>query len=127
MKALAIVLIGIALSLPAAAQKRYEEQTNRPGDRASDPAMNRPADAPVSRDEMRQDARNAALTGKVKAALAGDVGLKTLRINVDSAGNVVTLKGAVDSEDTKRRAEQVAKQVEGVASVNNQLTVRTPR
>jgi hyperosmotically inducible protein len=63
----------------------------------------------------------------VKAALAGDVGLKTLRINVDSSGNVVTLKGAVDSEDTKHRTEQVAKQVEGVASVNNQLTVRTSR
>lgn len=123
MKALAILFTGIAVSLPAAAQTRYEEQTNRP-DRSSDPAMNRPSEA--GNDEARQDARNAALTGKVKAALAGDVGLKTLRINVDSTGNTVTLKGAVDSEDTKRRAEQVAKQVEGVASVENQLTVRAP-
>jgi hyperosmotically inducible protein len=114
MKAPAIVLLtGIAISLPVAAQKRYEEQTNR-------------TEAPATSGEARQDARNAALTGKVKAALAGDVGLRTLRINVDSSGSIVTLKGVVDSDDTKRRAEQVAKQVEGVASVNNQLTVRTP-
>lgn len=113
MKALAIVLTGVAVSLPAQAQTRYEEQTNRP-------------ESSTSRDETRQDTRDAALTGKVKAALAGDVGLKTLRINVDSSGNTVTLKGQVDSEETKRRAERVAHQVEGVASVDNQLTVRTP-
>jgi hyperosmotically inducible periplasmic protein len=74
--------------------------------------------------EVKQDTRNAALTGKVKTALAADVGLKTLKIDVDSMGNTVTLRGAVDSEDTKRRAEQVAQGVEGVASVRNELTVR---
>jgi osmotically-inducible protein OsmY len=74
--------------------------------------------------EVKQDARNAALTGKVKTALAADVGLKTLKIDVDSMGNTVTLRGAVDSEDTKRRAERVAQGVEGVASVRNELTVR---
>jgi hyperosmotically inducible protein len=75
--------------------------------------------------EIKQDARNAALTGKVKSALAADVGLKTLKINVDSAGSVVTLKGQVDSAETRRRAEEVARKVEGVTSVNNQLTVRS--
>ena len=74
--------------------------------------------------EVKQDTRNAALTGKVKTALAADVGLKTLKIDVDSMGNTVTLRGAVDSEDTKRRAEQVAQGVDGVASVRNELTVR---
>jgi osmotically-inducible protein OsmY len=74
--------------------------------------------------EVKQDTRNAALTGKVKTALAADVGLKTLKIDVDSMGNTVTLRGAVDSEDTKRRAERVAQGVEGVASVRNELTVR---
>jgi len=64
------------------------------------------------------------LTGKVKAALAAKVGLRTAKINVDSEGAVVTLKGVVDSDDTRRRAEQVASAVEGVRSVDNQLTVR---
>jgi len=74
--------------------------------------------------EVERDTRNAALTGKVKSALAADVGLKTLtNIDVDSAGTVVTLKGKVDTDEQKRRAQEVAAAVNGVTSVNNQLTV----
>lgn len=124
MRTLAVAFTAVVISLPAAAQQRYEEQTNRPADRGADPSINRPAERPATRDEVRQDAKSAALTGKVKTALAAHVSLKTLRINVDSDGTVVTLKGAVDSEDTKVRAEEVARNVEGVTSVNNQLTVR---
>ena len=74
--------------------------------------------------EVERDTRNAALTGKVKSALAADVGLKTLTsIDVDSAGTTVTLKGRVDTDEQKRRAQEVAAAVNGVSSVNNQLTV----
>ncbi len=74
--------------------------------------------------EVERDTRNAALTGKVKSALAADVGLKTLtNIDVDSAGTTVTLKGKVDTDDQKRRAQEVASSVSGVTSVDNQLTV----
>ena len=70
-------------------------------------------------------ANDAALTTKVHTALANDVGLRTMyRINVDSDKGVVTLKGRVDSEDTKRRAEAVAKRVSGVSSVKNELQVK---
>jgi osmotically-inducible protein OsmY len=36
---------------------------------------------------------------------------------------VVTLKGRVESADAKKKAEQIAKQVDGVKSVKNQLRV----
>ena len=49
---------------------------------------------------------------------------KMLRINVDSDKGVVTLKGRVDSEDTKKRAEAVAKKVSGVTAVKNDLQVK---
>lgn len=76
----------------------------------------------------KQKVSNAGLTGKVKSALAADVGMKTLMgVNVDSENGVVTLKGHVDSADTKKRAEAVAKKVEGVTSVKNRLEVRKPR
>ncbi len=75
--------------------------------------------------EVKQDTKNAALTAKVKTALAADVGLRTLKIDVDSMGNTVTLKGAVDSADTRRRVEEVARKVDGVATVRNELTVRS--
>ena len=71
--------------------------------------------------EAKRAAKNAALTGKVKSALAADVGLKTVKIDVDSEGGVVTLKGNVDTADTKRRAEATAKKVSGVTEVHNEL------
>ena len=74
--------------------------------------------------EVKQGTKNAALTAKVKTALATDIGLKTLKIDVDSHGNAVTLKGAVDSAETKRRAGEVAKKVQGVATVKNELKVK---
>jgi hyperosmotically inducible protein len=92
---------------------------------ASDPNSSAPASGGASgQPEAKSDTSNAMLTGKVKAALAADVGLKTWDIDVDSYGTTVTLNGAVDSETTKKRAEEVARGVEGVATVKNNLTVR---
>ena len=77
------------------------------------------------RQKNTQFARDAALTSKVHTALANDVGMRTLTsINVDSEGGVVTLRGRVDSEDTKKRAEAVARRVNGVSEVKNQLQVK---
>jgi hyperosmotically inducible periplasmic protein len=115
MRMLAALLATTLFSLPLAAQQTYDEQTKRPTERPADPSITLPAD---------HADRNALLTGKVKSALARDVGLRTLKINVDSEGSVVTLKGVVDSEATKRRAEQVASAVDGVSSVSNKLDVR---
>src|SRR3954464_8379110 len=71
----------------------------------------------------REAVSDTAITTKVKSALAADVGLKTVTgIGVEpDAGGVVTLKGNVASADVKKRAEQVAKKVNGVKSVKNQL------
>ena len=78
------------------------------------------------RQQNTQYAKDSALTTKVHTALANDVGMRTLtRINVDSDKGVVTLKGEVDSADTKRRAEEVAKRVSGVTRVNNELKVKS--
>ena len=75
--------------------------------------------------DISQAAKDSTLTAKVKSALAADVGLNTLKIDVDSAGNTVTLKGTVDSADKKQRAEQVARKVDGVATVRNELVVKS--
>jgi hyperosmotically inducible protein len=48
-------------------------------------------------------------------------------IDVDSDKGVVTLKGKVTSADAKKRAEEVAKKVDGVKSVKNQLRVEAPK
>ena len=95
---------------------------------ASDPNSSRSASSGQTggsaTSEVKQDAKDSWLTGKVKAALAADVGLKTWDIDVDSAGTTVTLNGVIDTEATKKRAEEVARKVEGVATVKNNLQVK---
>jgi hyperosmotically inducible protein len=110
MKRTALLLCALLATFPAFAQPT--EKTN---DQATE----------EGRQKNNQLARDAALTTKVHTALANDVGLRTLKsINVDSDKGVVTLKGRVDSEDTKRRVEAVAKRVGGVTAVKNELQVR---
>lgn len=69
----------------------------------------------------------ATLVAAIKTKLAADVRLSTLRtIDVDVAGTQVTLNGSVPTAGDKRLAEQVAKSVEGVQTVVNNLTLTYP-
>jgi hyperosmotically inducible periplasmic protein len=71
-----------------------------------------------------QPAANAALTAKVKNALNTTKGLNTSKLNVDTAADgAVTLTGSVPTAGQKVLAEKTAKQIEGVKSVKNELTV----
>ena len=68
---------------------------------------------------------HAALIAKVKAKLASDVGLSTVtRVEVDDSGQVVTLRGTVDSPEQKAQAERAVRQVNGVTRVVNDLQVK---
>jgi osmotically-inducible protein OsmY len=67
---------------------------------------------------------DAATTTKVHAQLAADEGLRTLTsINVDTENGVVRLHGEVPTAAAKQRAEEVARKVDGVTSVRNELRV----
>jgi len=115
MKAMPI-LLSLLISLPALA-----ESDRMSMDQAKEKAKQAGAEA-------RHATKNAALTGKVKSALAADVGMRTVTgIDVDSEDGVVTLKGKVTSADHKKRAEAVAKKVDGVKKVKNQLKVEEPK
>src|ERR1051325_3830191 len=67
---------------------------------------------------------DATITSNVRAKLAADLPGST--INVDTKEGVVTLSGMVNSDADKAKAEQLAKSVEGVKSVTNNLTVKPP-
>jgi osmotically-inducible protein OsmY len=60
---------------------------------------------------------------KTRAALAAADDLRDTTINVDVENGVVTLKGTVATQDQLKRADAVAKGVEGVKSVRNELKV----
>ena len=69
---------------------------------------------------------DATITAKVKSALIAEPQLKGLAIDVDTSKNVVTLSGSVASDQARADAERIAKQVEGVAGVKNNLEVKKP-
>ena len=60
---------------------------------------------------------------KLKAALAADPELSALKINVDTTQGAVKLKGEVKSVVLRRKAEDLARKINGVKSVDNQLIV----
>ena len=66
---------------------------------------------------------DGVITTKVKSALLADDTVKGLDINVDTAQGMVRLSGAVDSQAQVDMATQIAKGVEGVKDVQNELTV----
>jgi hyperosmotically inducible periplasmic protein len=76
--------------------------------------------------KVERAAENAALTAKVKAALATRKGLKGADIHVETNGSAVTLKGDVNTREQAKEAVQVAKGTAGVTTVNNQLMLRVP-
>jgi osmotically-inducible protein OsmY len=67
---------------------------------------------------------DSVITGKVKAALVADPTTKAHQISVETFQGVVQLSGFVDTSEARSRATQVAKQVEGVKNVKNELELR---
>jgi hyperosmotically inducible periplasmic protein len=70
-------------------------------------------------------ADDATITTKVKTQLASDVGLTPAnQISVETSNRVVQLSGFVDSAAHKAQAESVARGVEGVARVENNIIIQ---
>lgn len=67
---------------------------------------------------------DATLTSKVKTRLIQDQELEAFQIDVDTYRGIVQLNGFVDSEENARRAVDLAKDVQGVESVKNNLQVK---
>jgi len=68
---------------------------------------------------------DAAIKTSVKAKMAADVRLSTLtNIEVNSTNGVVTLSGQVENESDRAQAAMVARSVDGVVKVNNELQIK---
>ena len=66
---------------------------------------------------------DAALTASVNAALVADKPSNFTRIDVDTTNGVVALNGTVETAEQRARAEQLARRVDGVKRVQNNLQV----
>jgi hyperosmotically inducible protein len=71
--------------------------------------------------------KDADITATLKGKLAKDLSPATLTdISVNVTNGVVTLSGQVKNADTKRRAEEIARSLDGVGKVNDEVQVATP-
>jgi hyperosmotically inducible protein len=69
---------------------------------------------------------DAWMTAKTKIALFADARVKGSEINIESAQGSVVIRGKVDSDAAKQAAEGIAKGIDGVKSVKNELQVVAP-
>src|SRR5512135_1762719 len=67
---------------------------------------------------------DSVITTKVKAELVEDPVTKAYQINVKTFKGVVQLSGFVNSAQEKQRAGEVARRVNGVKEVRNDLNVK---
>jgi hyperosmotically inducible protein len=68
---------------------------------------------------------DATVTAKVKTALARDPATSAYRIEVESYRGDVQLNGFVETAEMKSEATRVAKSVDGVQKVSNNLEVKS--
>ncbi len=67
---------------------------------------------------------DSTITSNVKAKLLEEGILRGIVVSVETFEGNVTLTGAVDTDDQKKHAEDVAKSVSGVRKVNNLLIIK---
>ncbi len=68
---------------------------------------------------------DATITTKVKGSFVRDPVVKALDVKVDTFKGVVQLSGFVETAEQKARAEQIAAGIQGVQSVQNNITLKT--
>jgi hyperosmotically inducible periplasmic protein len=71
-------------------------------------------------------ASQVAMTAKIESTLRGAESLKIEDLNVDTVDKTITLKGYVESEEQKAKAEQLTKAMAGAGyTINNMLAVKS--
>jgi len=90
-------------------------------------------DKPTMKEKVEQKTEQAKggmsdswVTSKTKIALFADDRVKGRQVHVETKDGVVMLRGKVDSAEAKSAALEIAKGIEGVKNVKNELQVVAP-
>lgn len=111
---------GEKLDAAVAGAERKTEQAGADIKRGVDEAR---TDIDKAVDKAGDKMKDASITTKLNAELARDTELSVLGINVDTVGGHVVLRGVAPSDAARARATTLAQRVEGVLTVDNQLTI----
>lgn len=80
---------------------------------------------PEKKTDSAETSQDAAITAKVKSALATDVGARAAaNIAVEANHGVVRLSGFVDDQEMADRAVAAAKKVAGIQTLKNDLRIK---
>lgn len=74
-------------------------------------------------ESVAEEMSDSWLTMKTKMALLADERISSMDVKVTTEKSVVTLRGKVDSQEVRQAAEEVARGIDGVKQVKNELTV----
>ncbi|HKN01252.1 MAG TPA: BON domain-containing protein [Candidatus Binataceae bacterium] len=120
------ILFGMVLSIPAFAQDNNapaSQQMHQAGEQVEQAGSDTAAAAKDAYHGSERAVKDTAITAEVKTALASDKNVSSPAIHVTTTAGVVTLKGNVPTPEMAEHAAQLAEQINGVKSVNNQLMV----
>lgn len=118
-RAAGFLLAGLGLLGPALGADRADRAADR-AERAADKAE-QAADKAVK--ATKDKPNDAWLTAKTKIALLADGRVSGTRINVQTQGASVTLRGKVENMEAKDAATQIARGIDGVREVKNELAI----
>jgi sporulation protein YlmC with PRC-barrel domain len=110
--ALVLLIFGVLWTTYLVSTRGWEEARNEIGSTFQSAAY-----------AMKATSEDAALTAKVKTAFSLSKRIPSGQINVDTENGAVTLRGEVASEEIRKLAETVARDVPGVDEVHNHLYV----
>lgn len=82
-----------------------------------------PMAAHADNGDLSRQLDNARAEGSVSTAIATNRNLSPFSIDVEVQGNTAILTGQVETEVEKDLAEQIARDIDGIESIDNQLTV----
>ena len=117
----AAIALAATLSLPIAAVAQNPSQA-APDNSANNKAQNTTAD------QQKETASDRTITQNIRKAIMADKSLSTYAHNVKivTVNGAVTLTGPVQSEDEKKRVEELANGVlKGSGSLTNNITVKS--
>jgi hyperosmotically inducible periplasmic protein len=116
---LATLLSGVAVLAFAGCSPGERQEVSNDASRAAQTARNEASQAVTNTGKAVDD---ASVTAKVKSTLLADNQVSGMKIDVDTSNGVVTLNGSVSTAAERARAEQLARDIEGVRSVRNYLS-----
>ena len=76
--------------------------------------------------QNKADSPDDRISDQIRMRLATDPDVKGGALDVSVKDGVVTIRGRVDTDKGKKKAEKLAKKVKGVKSVDNELAVGPP-